>query len=319
MSERIPGIHHVTAIAGDAQRNLDFYTGVLGLHLVKRTVNYDDPGTYHLYFGDESGRPGSLLTFFPWPGAARGRMGTGEVSVTSFAVPVGSLDFWSRRLREAGSAAVRSSQRFGEPVLAFEDPDGMPLELIESAPEGRGGAAWSGGIAAEHAIAGFHSATMYLRSRDRSETLLTATMGFAPLGEERGRRRFRAAGAGPGSIVDTLESREVQRGELGAGSVHHIAWRTRDEATQADWLERLRRVGLKVTPVQDRQYFHSIYFREPGGVLFEIATDPPGFAIDEPADRLGETLMLPPWLEPMRARIERALPPLETRQAGRAR
>jgi glyoxalase family protein len=315
MSERIPGIHHITAIAGDAQRNLDFYTGLLGLQLVKRTVNFDDPGTYHLYFGDDVGRPGTILTFFPWPGATRGRLGTGEVSATSFAIPSGSLGFWSDRLRDAG-VATRRDTRFGDTVLGFEDGDGTRLELIES-PTIRRGATTSTGVAAEHAIGGFHSATLQLRSRQRTEQLLTASLGLTPAGEEQGRRRFRAAGTGAGAIVDTLESRDTGRGELGAGSVHHIAWRTRDESTQADWLERLPRLGLRVTPVQDRQYFHSIYFREPGGVLFEIATDPPGFAIDEPSDRLGESLRLPPWLEPLRARIERALPALETRPVGR--
>jgi glyoxalase family protein len=319
MSERIPGIHHITAIAGDAQRNFDFYAGTLGLRLVKRTVNFDDPGTYHLYFGDERGRPGTILTFFPWPGAARGRPGTGEVSATAFAVPAGSLEFWAERLAAAGIATSRPGPRFGERVLALGDPDGMVLELIESAATTGRAAASGEGIGAGHAIVGFHSATLHLRARGRTEQLLTATLGFTPAGDEQGRRRFHAGGRGPGSIVDTIESPGARRGEAGAGSVHHIAWRTRDEAAQADWLERLPRVGLNVTPVQDRQYFHSIYFREPGGVLFEIATDPPGFAIDEPVERLGEELKLPPWLEPMRARIERTLPPLETRQAGQAR
>src|SRR5262245_3931298 len=309
MHESIRGIHHVTAIASDAQRNLDFYTGTLGLHLVKRTVNFDDPSTYHLYFGDAAGRPGTILTFFPWPGAVPGRLGTGEVSTTSFAIPSQSLDVWSRRLRDA-SVEARIESRFGESLLAFPDPDGMRLELVESATAGR---------ATDPRIVGFHSATLHLRSRERTEQLLASTFGFELVGEEDGRRRFRGWGAGVGAIVDTLEQKDTGRGELGAGSVHHIAWRTQDESTQADWLERLRRLGLKVTPVQDRQYFHSIYFREPGGVLFEIATDPPGFAIDEPRDRLGEALKLPPWLDPMRAWIERALPSLETRQAGRAR
>jgi glyoxalase family protein len=316
MTEPLAGIHHITAIAGDAQRNLDFYTGLLGLRLVKRTVNFDDPGTYHLYFGDERGRPGTILTFFPWPGVPRGRPGTGEVSATSFAVPAGSLEFWAQRLASA-DAATRSATRFDEPMLMFEDPDGLRVELIESS--GFAGSHVARGVPARYAITGFHSATLELRARERTETLLTATLGLMPTGEENGRRRFRTLGTGAGSIVDTIETPGVGRGELGGGTVHHIAWRTRDDATQAEWLERLPRVGLNVTPVQDRQYFHSIYFREPGGVLFEIATDPPGFAIDEPLEHLGEALKLPPWLEPMRPSIERALPPLETRDAGRAR
>ena len=322
MSERIPGIHHITAIAGDPQRNHDFYTGLLGLRLVKRTVNFDDPGTYHLYFGDGAGHPGTILTFFPWPGVPRGRRGTGEVSATAFLVPAGALDFWAKRLGAAGLASARIRERFGEPVLTFEDPDGMSLELIES--EALAPAAHLPRLAAEaaipapNAIAGFHSATLDLRSRERTEALLGTTMGFEPAGEQEGRRRFRAAGQGPGAAVDTLESPGSRRGELGAGSVHHIAWRTRDDSTQAEWLERLPRLGLDVTPVQDRQYFRSIYFREPGGVLFEIATDPPGFATDESLEHLGEALKLPPWLEPTRARIESVLPPLKLRAAGRS-
>ena len=318
VSERIAGIHHVTAVAGDAQRNHDFYTGALGLRLVKRTVNFDDPGTYHFYFGDERGRPGTILTFFPWAGIARGRPGTGEVCATSFAVPGDSLGAWARRLRAAGVAARPVIERFGEPVLAFEDPDGMPLELVEAAWAGDARAATlaaAPGDSPAPAIAGLHSATLHLRSRERTEALLTATLGLEPAGEEAGRRRFRGAATGAGTVLDTVESPGAPRGDLGAGSVHHIAWRTRDDAAQAEWLERLPNLGLRVTPVQDRQYFRSIYFREPGGVLFEIATDPPGFATDETSDRLGEALKLPPWLEPDRAKIERALPPLDTHRA----
>ena len=322
MSERIPGIHHVTAIAGDAQRNHDFYTRVLGLRLVKRTVNFDDPGTYHFYFGDSLGRPGTILTFFPWAGIAPGRPGTGEVSATSFAVPAGSLDAWARRLGERG-VKTRAGERFGEPLLAFEDPDRLPLELIEAAWAGASDAAVGPHPAAtlppSTAIAGFHSATLHLRARERSEALLTTTLGFEPVGEEQGRRRFRGAADGAGVLVDTTETPGDHRGELGAGSVHHIAWRTRDDAEQAEWRARLGEAGLSVTPVQDRRYFRSIYFREPGGVLFEIATDPPGFATDEPVERLGEALQLPPWLASKREAIERALPPLDTRAAGAAR
>jgi glyoxalase family protein len=314
MSEHIPGIHHVTAVAGDAQRNLDFYAGTLGLRLVKRTVNFDDPGTYHFYFGDQHGRPGSLVTFFPWSGIGRGKPGTGEVSATAFAVAPGAHAFWKPRLDEAGASPVVAAPRFGEAVLAFVDPDGMPVELIET-PLASGVVPPASDVPATHAIAGLHSATLHLRSSERTGTLLER-LGFARVGEESGRTRFRADGGAIGSVVDTVESPGVRHGDLGAGSVHHIAFRTRDEASQADWLVRLQQLELRVTPVQDRQYFHSIYFREPGGVLFEIATDPPGFATDEPLDRLGEGLQLPEWLEPMRARIERTLPPLERPHAA---
>jgi len=316
MSERIPGIHHVTAIAGDAQRNLDFYSGTLGLRLVKRTVNFDDPGTYHFYFGDERGRPGTILTFFPWSGIGKGRPGTGEVSAVAFAVPPGAHAYWQPRLDAAGASPVAAAPRFGEPVLAFTDPDGLPLELVETAiPSGASPAVT--GVPAAHAITGLHAATLHLRSRARTEQLLER-LGLERVGEESGRVRFRATGADVGTVIDTVESPGVRHGDLGAGSVHHIAFRTHDDESQAGWLVRLQQLELRVTPVQDRQYFHSIYFREPGGVLFEIATDPPGFATDEPLERLGESLRLPEWLEPMRARIERALPPLERRHAGQA-
>ncbi len=308
MSERIPGMHHVTAIAGEPQRNLDFYTGVLGLRLVKRTVNYDDPSTYHFYFGDDAGRPGTILTFFPWPGMRRGRPGTGEVGATAFAIAPGSSGAWAERLRTHGVTAS-ASERFGEPVLAFDDPDGTRLELIES-PD------LASGDAGE--LRGFHSATLVVSSRARTEELLTEGMGFTVVGDEGARRRFRTASAAPGNIVDVVEAPGAHA-ELGAGSVHHIAWRTHDDETQAGWRTRLGQRHLHVTPVQDRQYFHSIYFREPGGVLFEIATDPPGFALDESPDHLGGELKLPSWLEPMRQRIERELPEIQVPEPERSR
>jgi glyoxalase family protein len=311
-NEKIPGIHHITAIASDPQRNLDFYTGVLGLRLVKRTVNFDDPGTYHFYFGDERGAPGTILTFFPWPDIRAGRAGTSEVGGIAFAVAPGTRAAWTERLRAHGVTPDASAVRFGEPMLAFTDPDGTRLELIERP---------SGGVPAgadPNAIRGFHSATLVVPKREKTEALLADTFGFEPAGDDGGRRRFRAASGGPGALVDVVESHDGHA-ELGAGSVHHIAWRTRDDDSQADWLHALARQKLHVTPVQDRQYFHSIYFREPGGVLFEIATDPPGFALDESPERLGHELKLPEWLEPMRDRIERSLPAIHVAEPESSR
>ena len=311
MSEPIPGIHHITAIATDPQRNVDFYVRLLGLRLVKRTVNFDDPDTYHLYFGDESGRPGTLLTFFPWPGALRGRAGSGEVSATTFEIPAGSLYFWGERLAAHGVTVEGPAPRMGERVLAFEDPDGTRLELVESGAAPAGPRWRAGAVEPRHAIRGFHSATLAVKASGPSAKLLVETLGFRPDASEGARRRYRAAGAGRGAIVDLLEMPEAPRCRLGAGSVHHIAWRTRDEASQVEWRERLVGAGFHPTSVRDRQYFRSIYFREPAGVLFEIATDPPGFTVDEPVEGLGATLRLPPWLESMRGPIERRLPGIQ--------
>jgi glyoxalase family protein len=312
MSRVISGIHHITAIASDPRRNLHFYTDVLGLRLVKRTVNFDDPGTYHFYFGNADGSPGSILTFFPWPHATRGTVGNGQVAATTFAVPAESLDYWRSRLDANGAATHDAGTRFGEAVLAFEDPDGMRLELIAT-PLADPSRAWHGGtVAAEHAICGFHSATLAEEGYEKTARLVADVMGFQQIGTEGNRFRY-AAAAGPhaGSIVDILCAPDGQRGRQGAGTVHHVAWRTADDGEQLAWREDLAAAGLNVTPVMDRMYFHSIYFREPGGVLFEIATDPPGFATDETPDHLGERLTLPSWLEPHRARIEFILPPLE--------
>jgi catechol 2,3-dioxygenase-like lactoylglutathione lyase family enzyme len=312
MNRVISGIHHITAIASDPRRNLQFYTGVLGLRLVKRTVNFDDPGTYHFYFGNAEGSPGSILTFFPWPHAVRGTIGNGQVAATTFAVPAASLDYWRARLDEHGAAARDADPRFGEPVLAFEDPDGLRLEIIGT-PSADPSRAWHGGtVAAEHAICGFHSATLAEEGYEKTARLVADVMGFQAIGAEGNRFRY-AAAAGPraGAIVDVLCAPDGQRGRQGAGTVHHIAWRTASDQEQLAWRADLAAAGLNVTPVMDRMYFRSIYFREPGGVLFEIATDPPGFATDEAPEHLGERLMLPSWLEPHRGRIEFVLPPLE--------
>jgi glyoxalase family protein len=310
MEAPILGIHHVTAIASDPQRNLDFYTEVLGLRLVKRTVNFDDPGTYHFYFGNEVGSPGTILTFFPWPLAGRGTAGVGQVTVTSFGVPDRSLDYWERRLLSAGTPAERSGKRFDEEVLTFADPDGLKLELVAHS----GAAvdlAWKGAaVPAEHAIQGFYSVTLCEQGYESTVEVLE-TMGFRKVAEQGNRFRFDVGEGGAGARADVLCASEAPYGRVAVGSVHHVAWRVSDNNSQHSWRRRLVSEHLNVTPVLDRCYFRSVYFREPGGVLFELATDPPGFAIDEPIERLGETLKLPPWLEPHRKEIEHALPSIQ--------
>jgi glyoxalase family protein len=310
MGIKFAGIHHVTAIAGDPQENVDFYSGVLGLRLVKKTVNFDDPGSYHLYYGDAAGNPGTIMTFFSWPGASRGRIGTGQVSATSFAVPEDSLAYWTGRLVERGVRFEQPAKRFDETVLAFDDPDGLAVEIV-ARPEGDGGEAWEQGpVPAEHAIRGISGVALSEHSGEVTGDLLANFLGFERIEEEHGgRARYLTAGSG-GSFADVLKRPEGPAGRTAVGTVHHVAWRAPDEETQEAWREEISGRGLRVTPVLDRQYFRSIYFREPGGVLFEIATDPPGFAVDEDEEHLGENLMLPPWLEKDRERIERVLPPV---------
>jgi glyoxalase family protein len=297
----IPGIHHVTAIAGDPQANYDFYAGFLGLRLVKKTVNFDDPGTYHFYFGDHVGTPGTIMTFFPWPGAHRGRIGTGQVAATSFAVPAGSLGYWTDRAKSFGVELGMPLTRFGENGISLVDRDGLQLELIEVEGTGR-------------EIQGFHSVTLSEEGFERTARLLGGTMAFRKAGEEGNRFRFVAGGGGRASIVDVLCMPDGNRGLQGAGTVHHVAFRTPDDESQQRWRGELAAAGMNVTPVMDRNYFRSIYFREPGGVLFEIATDPPGFAVDEPVEQLGSSLKLPQWYEPMREKIEKVLPKLRTEE-----
>ncbi len=308
-SPTILGIHHVTAITSDAQKNVDFYCGLLGLRLVKLTVNFDDPSSYHLYYGDEIGRPGTILTFFAWPGAYRGRIGPPQVTVTSFAVPSTSLDYWSNRLKDHG--AIPSADRFGERALTFTDPDGMLLEVVaESEPKGQ---AWPAGpIPPQHAIRGFHGITISEEGYEKTAKVLTGVMGFKSVGSERNRFRYVAdGGAGVASTIDVICVPDARHGSMGAGVVHHVAFRTPDDSQQETWQQKIAGAGLNVSPVMDRTYFHSIYYREPGGVLFEIATDSPGFTFDEPAEQLGTKLMLPPWLQPQRSAIERSVQPLK--------
>lgn len=303
----ILGIHHVTAITGDAQRNLDFYAGLLGLRLVKRTVNFDDPTTYHFYYGDEVGSPGSILTFFPIASAPAGRRGPGQATATAFEVPVGALGYWKERLSNAG-VPVSEGSRFGEPFLSFHDPDGMVLELVPT-PGHKTTNVWEGSaVPAEFAIRQVHSFTLTVANTQPTAELLTNAMGFRQVAQAGGRTRYEVGAGGSGATVDLVEATGGARGHVAVGSVHHVAWRTADDAGQQDWLTRLSALGFNVTPVQDRNYFRSIYFREPGGVLFEIATDAPGFAIDEPVETLGESIKLPQWLERVRPQIEAALP-----------
>jgi glyoxalase family protein len=310
MSTHVTGIHHVTAIAGDPQRNVDFYGGVLGLRLVKRTVNFDDPQTYHLYYGDETGTPGSILTFFPWPNGRRGRQGTGQVAVTSFSVLPSALSFWIERLVKSGVHFDGPARRFDEQVVTFRDPNGLMLEIVAH-PGAEARAVWAGGpVFPDAAIRGLHALTLWEDASDATSGVLTDTLGFRPVAEEGSTRRYAAGDGGPGTLVDVRAIPGFLRGLGGLGTVHHVAWRVPDDPAELRLRERIIAAGLEPTAQVDRQYFHSVYFREPGGVLFEIATDAPGFATDEPVERLGEGLMLPPQYEPYRAEIEAVLPPL---------
>jgi len=304
-------IHHVTAIAREPQRNLDFYVGALGMRLVKLTVNYDDPGTYHFYYGDALGRPGSLLTFFPWTAGRPGRQGTGQINGIGLAVPSSSLGYWIERLLAQGVKYEGPTRRFGEPVLAFADPDGLMVELIAT-PRVDRIEGWSDGpIPAQHAVRGVHAVTVWEDGDTGTAELLTGTMGFRPAAEEENRLRFESGAEGLGTVVELRRAPGFWRGSDGVGTVHHVAFRATDDAVQRDRQEELRRLGLGVTDVRDRTYFRSIYFREPGGVLFEIATDGPGFLLDESAAELGTSLKLPGRLESMRDRLAKSLPPLQ--------
>ncbi|MEM6457578.1 MAG: ring-cleaving dioxygenase [Acidobacteriota bacterium] len=293
-----PGIHHVTMLAGDAQRNLDFYVGTLGLRLVKRTVNFDDPTTYHLYYGDALGRPGTLLTFFPWPGARRAQRGSGAIESVALAVPPSSLDAWRTRLDDAGVAHT-AIERFGTDGLAFDDPDGLRLELVATGDDD-----------ADPAIQRVDTVTLRLREAAPSAAFLRDVLGFHDATRDGLHQRLAFADGGPSARVDLIEDPTTARARGGAGGVHHLAFRVTDDAAQGAWQDRIAQAGHHVTAVQDRSYFRSIYFREPGGVLYEIATDPPGFTRDEPAASLGAGLQLPAWFEGRRAEIEAALPPL---------
>jgi glyoxalase family protein len=306
------GIHHITAISSAADENLDFYERVLGLRLVKQTVNFDDPYTYHLYYGDAGGAPGTLLTFFPWERMAGGRPGAGMIVATAFAVPREAVPYWDARLTQTG-VEIHTDFRMGEPVLRFNDPHGLSIELIgvEDAPEV---SPWEKGpVDRENAIRGIHSATALLNNLESTRTLLTGPMGMAFIEREDHRYRFKMNGSQlPGQYLDALVDPGAPKGRPGAGTVHHIAFRAKTDKEQMRWQANLRAEGYDVTEVRDRNYFKSIYFHEPGGILFEIATDAPGFAVDEPVEHLGKSLKLPARYEPMRTQIEAGLPPLRT-------
>lgn len=308
MRPYITGIHHITAIAGNAQQNIDFYSGILGLRLVKKTINFDAPDVYHFYFGDELGRPGTVFTTFPFTGARKGTKGAGEVTFTAFSIGISSLDFWKDRLKKFGIAVSDVLTRFGDSLIRFEDHDGMGIELVANGRDDRPG--WTyGQIPIEHSIKGFYGATLNLRAKELTEQLLTRHMDYRFIGQEGDRYRYATAGK-PGDLVDIVIDKAGNRGMQSAGTIHHIAFRTANTETQLAVQEILMRNGYQVTEVRDRNYFKSIYFREPGGVLFEIATDEPGFAIDEDEAHLGEMLNLPEWAEPSRMRIEAALVPV---------
>jgi glyoxalase family protein len=313
------GIHHVTAIASNPQKNIDFYTKILGLRLVKLTVNFDDPTTYHLYYGDETGRPGTILTFFPWADAPKGRRGTGQVIATSFLIPANSIKYWIDRFRDQKIQFRGPIKRFGESeeVLTISDPDGLELEFVSntSAAEQATLGAWKEGpIPIEHAIRGFYSVTLCEEGYERTASVLTDDLGFQLTGQDGNRFRYQVIeikdeGVYQGSnIVDLLCLPYTQPGFIGIGTVHHVAWRTPTDEQQLLLRRKIIRSGLNATPVIDRTYFHSVYFREPGGILFEIATNPPGFTMDERTEELGTHLMLPKWLESVRKDLEKVLP-----------
>lgn len=309
MSKLVKGLHHITALSADAQKTCDFYAGILGLRLVKKTINYDAPEVYHLYYGNETGTPGTILTFFPYPGIPQGRKGKGQLTVTSFSIPEEALDYWIKRLDKFHVSHEAPQQRFKDEVFIYlEDGEGLGLELVANKKDERPGFTY-GNIPLEYAIKGFYGITLSEEGYEKTAGLLTAQMDHELIVKEGNRFRY-SAGNKSRDFVDVLCNPETLRGLAGAGTVHHVAFATADEATQLKAREKLVKIGLNVTPVIDRQYFHSIYFREPGGVLFEIATLPPGFTVDEELAHLGESLKLPPWEEGHRKIIEKGLAPV---------
>ncbi|WP_179966047.1 ring-cleaving dioxygenase [Lysinibacillus antri] len=309
MEKQTTGIHHITAIVGHPQENVDFYAGVLGLRLVKQTINFDDPGTYHLYFGNEGGRPGSIITFFPWPNAYRGRIGDGQVGVTTYVVPPGALKFWQNRLTQF-EISYQMAKRFDETYLQFDDPHGLHLEIIER-EQGDINSWTFGEVTKEVAIKGFGGAVLYSVRPDETAATLVDVMGLEVVGTEGDYTRFKATGD-IGNIIDVKMTTGI-KGTMGVGTVHHIAWRAKDNTDHLEWQEHAMHHGQYVTDVKDRNYFNAIYFRESGEILFEIATDPPGFAHDESYETMGNQLMLPSQYEHLRNQLEMSLIPIEVR------
>jgi glyoxalase family protein len=305
----IPGIHHVTCITGDVQRCTDFYVGVLGLRFIKKSINQDLPDTYHIYFGDYLGTPGTAMTFFGWPSWPKQRAGSGQITTVAFQVPPESLGFWSARLKKL-RVEHASVSRFGADALSLRDADDIAIELVGDSTDDRWVPWREGPIEESSAIRGFHSVALTVAEGAATADLLTATMGFRKTGTDGPRTRFETGDGGPHAILELIESPEGPDGEESIGTVHHVAWRTPDAQTQVAWRERLLEAGRNVTPVIDRWYFKSIYYREPGGVLFEIATDGPGFTVDETPEHLGSGLSLPPWFGVRRDRLDEILPPI---------
>lgn len=310
MTVTTSGMHHVTAIAGDPQKNIDFYIQGLGLRLVKKTVNFDDPGTYHLYYGDTAGNPGSLMTFFPWKGIRPGTVGAGQSTSTAFSVPAGSLGFWTKHFADLGIQGTITSTSSSEERLLVKDPDGLHIELVATHAEDPRDPWDSASVPAEFAIRGQHSSVLTVRNPQTTVAMMVNDLGMHVVEEVGNRTRVGMGDGAPGALVDVFGSTLTPEGLQAGGTVHHIAFRVPDRATQELWRQDLASRGHQVTQILDRSYFTSIYFREPGGVLFEIATDTPGFDIDEPLLELGRSLKLPPWLEPNREQIENAVIPI---------
>lgn len=309
MKKLITGIHHITALASDPQKNIDFYAGILGLRLVKKTINFDAPDVYHLYYGNENGSPGTILTFFPYPDIPKGRKGKGQLTVTYFSIAENAMDFWTKRLDKFNIAYEGPQQRFDEQFVYFEDHDGLGLELVANKTDKRPGFTY-GNIPSEFAIKGFYGMTLSEECYEKTAGLLVGQMDHTLIAEKGNRFRFSASGQ-PGDFVDVLCNPDSLKGLAGYGTIHHVAFATASDKTQLEAREKLLKFGLNVTPVLDREYFHSIYFREFGGVLFEIATIQPGFTVDEPLDQLGQSLKLPPWEEKNRELIEKRLPTVQ--------
>ena len=308
---KLLGLHHITAIAGDAQRNYDFYTKTLGLRLVKKTVNFDDPQTYHFYFGDESGTPGTILTFFPWANVRQGSNGAGMATEIGYSVPKGSLDFWKARFEKKNVKHDSISERFGEKQLTFQDPDGLRLNLIESKQEDTRTGFETDEVKKDVALKGFHTVTLTLRSIKATAAILTEVFGYKQVEEEGNLHRYQTEAVENAAIVDLLEMPQAHNGLNAAGTNHHVAFRVKDEKTLMAFREKIEARGLQITGKINRDYFFSLYFREPGGVLFEIATDNPGFATDETVENLGSSLQLPDQYKSMREQIERNLPEIK--------